>query len=146
MCTRTLCSSCCQNIKMKTATKMGKYLMVLHLPLKTMPDFPLVLHFVSKKLLEFSQTQVTSRIFRTINAISHLAGLYVKTMWINGRQKIPQREAETHHCSDVSILSLLTRRAGQTLQRRQTFLSTKKERSYEAVQNYTSQKNPQLAA
>lgn len=59
--------------------------MVLHLPLKTMPDFPLVLHFIPK-------TQVTSRIFRTINTISHLAGLYVKTMWINGRQKIPQRE------------------------------------------------------
>lgn len=69
--------------------------MVLHLPLKTMPDFPLVLcffFFFFKKLLEFFQTQVTSRIFRTINTISHLAGLYVKTMRINGRLKIPQRE------------------------------------------------------
>lgn len=67
-----------------------------------------------------------SQNFRTFSTISHLAGVFVKTIRIAVTEK-SHTKRHTHHWSNVSILSLLTRRAGQTLQTRQIIFKTNQE-------------------
>lgn len=66
------------------------------------------------------QTQPPAKTSEQSTRFPHLSGLYVKTT------ERSHRKSYTHHRSDVSILSFLTRGAGQTLQRRQIFFRTKK--------------------